>query len=117
MTFITQPTKEGETKECEECGVDLIARWTDYKGQWKDKLQWQTVEPRKSHYTKDGDCKDSTGTASNTTIQENSTVETTTGDASEKAILESILLVLIQIRNILENEDKKKEIGSRDLLE
>jgi len=57
MTFVTQPTDEGETRECPTCDVELIGRWTDYKGKWEDKLQWQTVEPRKAHYDKDGNCK------------------------------------------------------------
>jgi len=57
MTFITKPTEEGETKDCQKCDTPLISRWTDYKGQWEDKLQWQTLEPRKAHYDKDGNCK------------------------------------------------------------
>ena len=73
MTFIVQPKKEGETKECDSCGMDLVGRWTDYKGKWEDKLQWQTIEPRKAHYTKDGDCKESItteGTQTESTQQE-----------------------------------------------
>lgn len=57
MTFIVAPTKEGETKKCPECDLEIIGRLTDYKGRFPDKLQWQTLEPRKAHYDKDGNCK------------------------------------------------------------
>jgi len=58
MVFTKQPKKEGEEKDCENCDIPLIARWTDYKGKYDDKLQWQTIEPRKSHYEYNGNCKD-----------------------------------------------------------
>lgn len=57
MAFITQPTKEGETRECDNCGMDLTARLTDYKGRFPDKIQWQSKNERKAHYDKDGNCK------------------------------------------------------------
>jgi len=57
MTFVIQPTEEGETRKCPACDVELIARWNDYNGKYEDKLQWQTVEPRKAHYDKNGNCK------------------------------------------------------------
>ncbi len=60
MTFIVQPTKEGETKECPTCNVSLIARLTDYKGRFPDKLQWQQSSERKAHYDKDGNCNSTT---------------------------------------------------------
>lgn len=60
MGFITQPNKEGETKECDSCGMDLVGRLTDYKGRFPDKLQWQSATERKAHYDKDGNCKEST---------------------------------------------------------
>lgn len=101
MTFITQPDTEGETAECPNCNTNLIARWTDYKGQWKDKLQWQTIEPRKSHYTKDGDCKDSTIT------QETKLETPSVPIADTNPILESILSVLVEIKETLESEKKE----------
>ena len=60
MVFITQPKTEGETKECDSCGMDLVGRLTDYKGRFPDKLQWQSATERKAHYDKDGNCKEST---------------------------------------------------------
>lgn len=60
MVFITQPKEEGEKKECDSCGMDLVGRLTDYKGRFPDKLQWQSVNERKAHYDKDGNCKEST---------------------------------------------------------
>jgi len=60
MVFIVQPTKEGQTTQCPNCDTDIIARWTDYGGKFPDKLQWQTVDPRKAHYTKNGSCKSET---------------------------------------------------------
>jgi len=57
MVFITAPAKEGETKKCPECDIDLIGRLTDYKGRFADKLQWQITTERKAHYDKDGNCK------------------------------------------------------------
>lgn len=64
MTFITQPTEEGETRECPSCDIALISRWTDYKGRFPDKLLWQTKEPRKAHYDKNGNCKGAEDTKS-----------------------------------------------------
>jgi len=57
MVFITAPAKEGDTKKCPECDIDLIGRLTDYKGRYADKLQWQITTERKAHYDKDGNCK------------------------------------------------------------
>jgi len=54
---IEKPVEEGEKSECIYCGQDLIARLTDYKGRFPDYLQWQLVTERKSHYLKDGGCK------------------------------------------------------------
>jgi len=57
MVFITQPTTEGEESECIYCGQDLISRLTDYKGKFPDYPQWQLTTERKSHYIKNGGCK------------------------------------------------------------
>jgi len=57
MTFIVQPTEEGETQKCPNCDVDLVGRLSDYKGRFQDKLQWQSKSERKAHYDKNGNCK------------------------------------------------------------
>ena len=57
MVFITQPTKEGETKECPNCKAELVSRLSDYKGRFEDKIQWQPKSERKSHYDKKYNCK------------------------------------------------------------
>jgi len=56
MVFITQPTKEGETKECPNCKVDLVSRLSDYRGRFPDKILWQSKSERKAHYDKNGNC-------------------------------------------------------------
>ena len=66
MTFITPPEKEGDTKKCPTCGLELVGRLTDYKGRYPDKKQWQNKGSRKAHYDKDGNCKDSTVNTENT---------------------------------------------------
>ena len=55
--YVKKPEKEGETLQCPNCDNSLIARWTDYKGRWEDKLQWQDTSPRKAHYDKSGSCQ------------------------------------------------------------
>lgn len=57
MPRIEQPVVEAQESECIYCGIDLIARLTDYKGKFPDYLQWQSTIDRKSHYMKDGGCK------------------------------------------------------------
>lgn len=57
MPRIEKPSEEGEKSECVYCDRELIARLTDYKGLFPDYLQWQSTTERKSHYLKDGGCK------------------------------------------------------------
>jgi len=54
---IEKPSEEGEKSECIYCEIDLVARLTDYQGKFQDYLQWQLTTERKSHYLKDGGCK------------------------------------------------------------
>jgi len=56
MTFIVQPTKEGETKDCPSCGKPIVARLKVYKD-YPDKIQWQDEKVTEAHYDKMGDCK------------------------------------------------------------
>ena len=88
MTFITQPKKEGETKDCPNCGGKLVARLKVYKD-YDDKIQWQNEKETTAHYDKDGNCKGITtsGTAdvpettTQSTITQKNTAETTTGES------------------------------------
>jgi len=57
--FVEQPTKEGEAKDCPNCGKPLVARLKVYKD-WPDKVIWQNKEDTEAHYTKDGNCKGET---------------------------------------------------------
>lgn len=59
MTFIKQPEKEGESKECPNCGDNIVARLKVYKD-YPDKIQWQDAKETKAHYDKDGNCKTKT---------------------------------------------------------
>jgi len=103
MVFVTKPTKEGQTTKCPNCDTDIIVRWTDYGGKYPDKLQWQTVEPRKAHYTKDGSCKEESSEQDNgqSTLSPESSKDPTT----VMALLEAILHTLNDIKRILEPKD------------
>ena len=87
MTFITQPTKEGETKDCPNCGAKLIARLKVYKD-YDDKIQWQNEKETKAHYDKDGNCNGITTsgtvhipeTTTQGTITQETTLETNTAN-------------------------------------
>ena len=46
--------KEGAEMTCKNCGSELVCHMSEYKGDFKNKLQWQN-EDKTAHYsTKDG---------------------------------------------------------------
>jgi len=109
MVFIIQPNKEGETKKCDACGMDIIGRLTDYKGRFPDKLQWQLFTERKAHYDKDGNCKgeinlNSTtpNTSDNTIIPQNTQEKDSSLDESTKTIVTNEATLLYKIKKEVE---------------
>lgn len=102
MTFIVQPKKEGEEKIC-VCGVKLVGRLTDYQGEFPDYLQWQSKDIRKSHYTKEGDCKELVGIPSpHIQVDDIETNTVSTDITAENLLLDNILRCMTLIRESLE---------------
>lgn len=93
MVFITKPNNEGEKKECDSCGMDLVARLTDYKGRFPDKLQWQSANERKAHYDKDGNCKNSETPQESATLQEKPKIDDKPLDELEKFALQENTII------------------------
>lgn len=77
MTFIAQPKKEGETKECPNCKKTIVARLKEYKD-FPSKIQWQNEKETKAHYDKDGNCKGGMDDFEGDVITTKTTLETTT---------------------------------------
>lgn len=129
MTFITQPKKEGEIKDCPNCGAKLIARLKVYKD-YDDKIQWQNEKETKAHYDKDGNCNGITtsGTAhipettTQGTITQETTLETTTTpiqtdylEDDQKKIIkhsaESLWYIRIQVEQTIKDLEVNPNMG------
>lgn len=116
--------KDGAEMTCKSCGTELICHMSNYKGDFKNKLQWQN-EDGTAHYKFNGteySCNipeetdpneimlnpkdDSTSITQETTLETNTSNQLTSGDNSvtEKAILEAILHVLVDIKKILDGK-------------
>jgi len=112
MVFITKPDEEGETTKCQNCDVDLIARWTDYKGRYEDKLQWQTLEPRKAHYDKEGNCN--TDEKPKTFAEQQETAQNTTKlpilTSEDFKTVHDESKFILQIRKVIQDTVKESEI-------
>jgi len=57
-SYIVQPKKEGETKDCPNCGKPIISRLAVYpkNPEW-NKIIWQELDKTMAHYDNKGNCK------------------------------------------------------------